>query len=200
MSVEEMTERFALESINKKSAIFDAQKLLWMNGQYINKLPAAELETLVSAALAPGDELAAQRLRKNERFGRAVELLKTRARTITELAAQVRPYIEAAVVYDPAAVSKHWQDRAGTEARLSALRSRFAALDFWRHEELETALREVAQQFGLAAAGVIHPLRVAVTGSAVSPGIFDVLAVLGREVSLGRIDSAIAYLHNADAA
>jgi glutamyl-tRNA synthetase len=194
MTVTEMVERFALESINKKSAIFDSQKLLWMNGQYVNELPVAELVSLVIAELARDDGAGAERLRKNERLPRAVELLRSRARTVTELGAQVRPYIEDPVSYDPDAVKKHWQDSAAAKERLAVLRARFGTLTGWRKEELEATLREVAEKFDVAAASVIHPLRVALTGSAVSPGIFDVLAVLGREVSLRRIDSAIVQL------
>jgi len=74
------------------------------------------------------------------------------------------------------------------------LRERYATLPTWAPASLESALREIAEQSGLGAGDLIHPLRVALTGSAVGPGIFDVLAVLGRDLSLHRIDAALAHL------
>ncbi|MGH7460679.1 MAG: glutamate--tRNA ligase [Longimicrobiales bacterium] len=191
MSVAEMVQRFSLEAINRKSAVFDPQKLQWMNGQYINALPASELEPLVRKELAAaGDAVDSE----GARLARAIEMMKPRSRTIREMADQIRPYLGESVVYDAGAVEKHWRDGAGVTRGLITLREHFASLRTWDAPSLDAALRDVAQSQAVSAAALIHPLRVALTGRSISPGIFDVLAVLGREVSLSRIDSALQKL------
>jgi homoserine acetyltransferase len=161
-----------------------------MNGQYINQLPLPELADLVRPMLGTGHAPESQRLLS------AIELIRSRARTIAELAQQVVPYIQEVVEYDSEAVAKHWNDRAAVGQRLAALRDAFGTAA-WSAQELEAILRATAEKLGVGAAKLIHPLRVALTGSAVSPGIFEVLVVLGRDISLRRLDSAIEQLNRA---
>ena len=195
MSLSEMISLFSLEGINKKSAVFDTQKLQWMNGQYMNALSSEQLEPLLIAELMRKDQSDPESLAARGDWLRPViELNKSRARTITELAELVAPYLVDVPQYDQAAVKKHWKDVAAVRSRLELLRERYAALPKWSPDALESVLRDIVQQSGLSAGAVIHPLRVALTGVAASPGIFDVLAVLGREVSLRRIDAALAHL------
>jgi glutamyl-tRNA synthetase len=194
MPVSEMIEGFSLEGINKKSAVFDQQKLLWMNGQYLMATPTPELAALVREQLSFAADAEALAPLDESRLNHAIELLKPRARTVVELAQQVRPYVASAVVYDASAVKKHWQDAGNVSARLLGLREGFAVLPEWDREALEATLRRLAEQAGEPASTFIHPLRVALTGLAASPGIFDVLAVLGRAVSLDRIDAALEKL------
>jgi glutamyl-tRNA synthetase len=125
---------------------------------------------------------------------RMVELLKTRARTIAEIADQAEPYVRAEPAMDPAAVAKHWKNPSETKRRLKALRTLFADAAEWNETTLEPAVRGLAETEGVGAGKFIHPLRVAVTGLASSPGIFDVLGLLGRERTLDRIDRALATL------
>ena len=194
MALEEMIQSFSLEAINKKSAIFDLEKLSWMNSRYINALSAAQLQPLVLDELSRQDAGTAKTLQGSEQLARAIDLVKPRARTIGELATQVQPFVTDNLTYDQDAVKKHWTDSA-VASRLSTLRVELASVSDWRPDLLEAALRDAATQSGVAAGKLIHPLRVALTGSAVSPGIFEVLAVLGREVSLQRIDLALAKLN-----
>src|SRR5690606_17563525 len=124
-----------------------------------------------------------------------IDLVKPRARNLPALVDQMRPYLRESIEYDPAAVDKHWSDHGETRARLAALRDRFAALgEAWDAAGLEEALRGLADELGVGAGKLIHPLRVALVGSAVSPGIFDVLVVMGRERTLRRMDAAITLL------
>ncbi|MGH7466756.1 MAG: glutamate--tRNA ligase [Longimicrobiales bacterium] len=194
MPLEQMIDRFSLQAINKKSAVFDAKKLQWMNGQYINGADAPALVPLVLQQLAHSDPDLAAALPADARLTRTIELLKPRARSVIELAEQARPYVGDSIDYDIEAVQKHWQDATAVAERLSALRTRLAGLPDWQSDQMEATLRELAEQLGEPASHLIHPLRVALTGRAASPGIFDVLAVLGREVSLQRIDSALKKL------
>jgi glutamyl-tRNA synthetase len=194
LSLPEMIERFSLEGINKKSAVFDVTKLVWMNGQYISALSAEDLAPLVAAALAAKGIDTEELLRtRREWFLQLIDLLKTRARVVTEIAEQALPYLTRDVTYNSDAVKKHWKDRE-VPARLGALRDSFATVTEWTPAVLEQHLRGVSEALGIAGGKLIHPLRVALLGTAVGPGIFDVLAALGREVSLQRIDSAREFV------
>src|SRR5690606_20281376 len=193
--VDELIERFSLEGINKKSAIFDPQKLEWLNGQHLSRMPAERLEPLVTerlvaAGLASASELESRR----EWYLSLIDLLKVRARNLQAFVEQARPYFEETIAYEPTAVEKHWSEPAETRVRLMALRDRYSAVDEWDAARLETVLRELADELGIGAGKLIHPLRVALVGTAVSPGIFDVLAVMGRERTLRRLDAAIRAL------
>jgi glutamyl-tRNA synthetase len=92
-------------------------------------------------------------------------------------------------------MQKHWKNTAETVERLQKVRARLAAAE-WNENALEQAIRAVAEENGVGAGKVIHPLRVAVTGTGASPGMFDVLVLLGRERSLKRIDAALDMLRS----
>jgi glutamyl-tRNA synthetase len=191
-SPSELVERFSLEGINKKSAVFDTTKLEWMNSQYIIQLPPEELERRVTAALfaePPGSETSPGWRRK------LLDVLKIRARTLTGIVELARAYLRDEVEYDPASMQKHWKNTAETVERLQKVRARLAAAE-WNENALEQAVRAVAAENGVGAGKVIHPLRVAVTGTGASPGMFDVLVLLGRERSLKRIDAALDMLRS----
>jgi glutamyl/glutaminyl-tRNA synthetase len=189
-----MVERFSLEGINRKSAIFDSAKLEWMNSQYLNALSAAELEPLVTRVLVQNAWASEELLRsRREWYLQLIDVLKPRSRLVHDIAEQLRPFLTRDVYYESDAVKKHWKE-PDVRARLVALRARFEMVTEWTPAVLEEALRAVAEQLHVAAGKLIHPLRVALLGKAVGPGIFDVLAALGRELSLHRIDNALTEL------
>ncbi|HKP74429.1 MAG TPA: glutamate--tRNA ligase [Longimicrobiaceae bacterium] len=192
METPELMEAFSLERINKKAAVFDQEKLLWMNGQYLARKPAEELLPLVAPGLvAAGLVSAADVEARPPWLMQLVELLKVRIRATTEFVTQARPLLGDAVEYDETAVAKQWKDPA-TADRLRLVRDALAAVDAWVPEALEPVLREVAERAGVGLGKVAQPLRVALTGSAASPGIDQVLWLIGREKSLARVDAAIA--------
>jgi glutamyl-tRNA synthetase len=198
LALPELIRRFDLPGINRKSAVFDPKKLEWMNGRYLAARSSAELggrlrELLgAEAAPAPGAQVPAEAW-----WEQLAELLKVRARTLPEMAAQARPFLGPLPEYDEAAVAKHWKDTDVVAERLLEVRRRFAALPTFEPEAMETALRAYAEELGTGAGKVIHPLRVALTGTAASPGIFEVAALLGRERVLARIDAAVARVRDA---
>jgi glutamyl-tRNA synthetase len=185
----ELIERFGFDGINRKSAIFDTQKLEWMNGRYLAQIPAAALVPALQSALGPA--AAEQPL---DWWLRLVDLLKVRARSVPEMAELAAPYVSDLVSYDDAAIAKHWKDPDILAPRLEQLADRFAALDSFDEAAMEQALRSLADQEGVGAGKVIHPLRVALTGVAASPGIFEVAALLGQDRVLRRIHKAVAVL------
>jgi glutamyl-tRNA synthetase len=186
---DEMVERFSLEGINKKSAVFDTAKLEWMNGQYLARMTAEELEPLVREQLkADASHVSSDWLRE------LIDLLKIRARTITGIAEQADPYLHDPVTYDPDAVQKQWKNASEAADRIAKVRDHLPLESDWNHDALEKSLRDLAEREGVGAGKLIHPLRVAVVGNSASPGIFDVMKLLGRDRVVRRIDDALAQL------
>ncbi|HEX6132548.1 MAG TPA: glutamate--tRNA ligase [Longimicrobiales bacterium] len=183
-----LVRRFTIEAINRKSAIFDTQKLEWMNGRYLAAESAGRLAPALRAAFGDSPPYA------DEWWAELADLLKVRARTIAEMIELARPYVEDDLSYDDAAVAKHWKDPAAVASRLERLHGDFRALAEWTEPALEQALRQRAEAEGTGAGKLIHPLRVALTGAAASPGIFEVARLLGRERVLTRIERAVATL------
>lgn len=199
MSREDMIALFDPAGLQKKAAIFDVKKLEWMNGQHLNLLPMEALLLHITPALvAAGYTTAAELDARPEWYRTMLELLKIRARTIGDIVRQAAPYFLDRVEYDAAAVAKQWKDRPAT---LTVLRGVDAALTSvaeaeWAPAAMEESLRTLAQELGYAekAGRIFQPLRVALTGSSESPGIFEVLALLGREKSLARVRAAVEML------
>ena len=199
MEPDEIVRRFSLGRILRKGSVFDAGKLAWMNGRHLSRMDLARLESLVNARLAglrQGVEAAVQDRR--DWYGGLLDMLRTRARSVNALARTVLLYLPGEIAYEPAAVRKHWKRRAQVQEYLDALRRTLDGCE-WQPEPLEHALRGLAAELGLGAGRLIHPLRVALTGQAVSPGIFDVLYYLGRDLSLERIEKALETLSEGEA-
>ena len=195
----ELISLFSLERIHKKSAIFDPEKLEWMNGQHIQRMPAPELVELCAPEwIAQGLTAEEDLEERADWFADVVELFKPRARTVGAIAEQARLFLVHEVEYDPAAVAKHWKDPAEVTERLGLVADAFASLEAWEPEEIEKALRATAEGAGVGFGKLVHPLRLALTGSHASPGIDQVVWLLGRDQVLARIDAAAGFLRNRD--
>jgi glutamyl-tRNA synthetase len=195
MTRQELVDRFSMERVLKKSAVFDLQKLEWLNGQHLAAIDSAELEprvvgSLVAQGVATKEDLSDRR----KWLLNLIDLLKVRSRRVDEIPTQAAIYFGEEVAYEEKAVDKIWaKDPDNAVTRLRALSALFEECA-WEEEALESVVRGLAEREGVGAGKVIHPLRVAVTGTMASPGIFDVLMVLGRDVSLSRIAAAIAFM------
>ena len=198
MMLREMIELFGIDGLLRKASVFDPQKLEWMNGQHLSLIPLADLEprvtdAIVSEGLATRDNLAGRR----DWYLALIDLLRVRARRIGDIVRQAIPYLAEEITYDPEAVAKQWKDPAPVSDLLSASRAKLAAVSEWNETQLEPALRDLALEKQVAAGKIFQPLRVALTGLTVSPGIFEVLVLLGREKSLRRLDAAVRFLASA---
>jgi glutamyl-tRNA synthetase len=190
MTRDELIAAFSLERVSNAAAVFDPDKLLWMNGQYLWKLPVEELVARVrpfAEAAGLGAEVA------TPLFRAAVALQQLRARTLVELADQVKPYFDAELAYEEAASRKYLQS-PDLEGALGELSARWAALDSWTKEPLEAALRALAGERGLKAAALIHPVRMALAANTAGPPLFDLVEVMGREETARRIERYCGYL------
>jgi glutamyl-tRNA synthetase len=195
MTVPQMIELFSVDGLLKKAAIFDPKKLEWMNGQHLSLLANEALAPLVIDALADAGLATREQLEARRNWLLSlIDLLKVRSRTIDDIVRQAIPYLAEHVSYDPDAVAKQWKDRAATVDLLSSVRNTLGSVDTWEPPVMEEALRILAEQRGVGAGKLFQPLRVALTGLTVSAGIFDVLALLGRDCALARIDDAVKFL------
>jgi glutamyl-tRNA synthetase len=194
MSRRELIESFALEGISGGNAVFNTEKLDWMNGQYIGRLPIEDLlahvePLLREAGLWPADPELAHRAW----LMRVIELLRPRAKRLTDFVDQAQPFLRDTVEYDEEAVRKHLGDGALGE-HVGALVSALRTTSPFDEPHVEAAVRGTASERGIKAGALIHAVRVGVTGRATSPGLFDVLALLGPERTLVRLERLRSFL------
>jgi glutamyl-tRNA synthetase len=195
MTVPQMIELFRVESLSKKAAVFDTKKLEWMNGQHLSMLSAADLSRVVTPRMKESYPSAADQIAaRGDWYFALIDLLKIRARTTDDIIRMAAPYFPGAIAYDSDAVAKNWKDRDASRDLLRAAREALAGTSEWAPESLEAALRGLAESRGVNAGKVFSPMRVALTGLTVSPGMFEVLTAMGRDLALHRLDEAIAYL------
>src|SRR5437762_9006370 len=185
-SREELIAHFSLENVGKSAGIFNPEKLEWVNFQYMKATPAPALADLVApflerAGLPVPADLAW--------LARVVETLRERAKTLVELAEFCRFYLVDTITPDPKAAAKHLTPAVAPA--LADLRQRLAALPRWDATAIEGAFQATLAAHGLKLGALAQPVRVAVTGGTVSPGIYEVLDVLGRERTLARLAAAM---------
>ncbi|MBI4713452.1 MAG: glutamate--tRNA ligase [Planctomycetes bacterium] len=189
MTKDEIIKRFTIERVKDKSAQFNLKKLTWMNSHYIKHKPAEDLFGLAEPYLTKaGYDLS--RFPK-EKLVRLVDLYRERIKVVSEIAGITRFFFEDAVNYQPEAVDKFIKTTEG-KAVLGAVQDELAKITKLEHEPLENLLRSIAESKGLKFQGVAQPLRVALTGSSVSPPIFETMELIGLEKVKGRIKEAIA--------
>ena len=195
---DELIQRFDPEGLLKKAAVFDPKKLEWMNGQHLSRLPIAEVEPPVTRGIvAAGFSTEADLSARRDWYHRLLDLLRVRARTVDDIVRQAEPYLRVDVVVPDELWAGLAKDAAATTAALDAARAALAALPDTQWSDgtaMEAALRTAAEGLGLAAGKLFTPLRTVLTGSKVSPGITDVIAMVGRERVLARLDAARARL------
>jgi glutamyl-tRNA synthetase len=191
---DELVQVFSLDGISGGNAVFNPEKLDWFNNQHLVRLGPGELAAHVEPWLRQAglwkEEYASAR---HAWLLRVLALLLPRARRLADFVEHGRPFFEEAVEYDPAAVKKHLR-APGLGEHVAALRIALARLDGFDEPAVESALRATAEARGIGAGTLIHATRVAVTGKAVSPGLFDVLAVLGRDATVARLEKLERFL------
>jgi glutamyl-tRNA synthetase len=181
MSRQEMIAAFSVDRLNASAAVFDREKLWWMNSQYMLKMSLDEIRPHLQVFLEQmGLEQAGLTGTDSERLTTALALHQSRARTLKELAEAVALYFRDRLDYDPAAAAKFLKDPA-LPGLLEALLARWQALPAWTKEGLEAELRALSEERGVKAGVLIHPTRMALSGAAGGPPLFDLVEVLGRE-------------------
>ncbi|UCE40708.1 MAG: glutamate--tRNA ligase [Candidatus Aminicenantes bacterium] len=187
-TLEELVGRFALNKVSKGSPVFDLYKLEWLNGRLISNLSALELSPLVRKEMQSAnlwqETFAAE---QKPWFDKMINLLKERSRTICAFPKAALPFLVDEITYDPAGVEKHLMDER-LDTLLPLLAKDFQTLDEFSVLEIERTLRRRAEEEGVKAALLIHALRMLVVGEPVSPSIFDVMELAGKEKTLKRMN------------
>jgi glutamyl-tRNA synthetase len=175
-TTEELIEHFSLERVSKSPAVFDEQKLRWMNGRYQRELSVEELHGRL------------ERFHDRELPREAVAIAQEKMQTLAEFWPLAGFLVEPQPT-DEKAWKKVMGDGAGE--RLARARDAIADVEPFEPEALESRLSPLVEELGVKARDLYQPIRVAISGSTISPGIFESVAALGREETLARIDRAI---------
>ena len=188
-SREELVRYFSFENVGKSASVFNSEKLLWLNAHYIKEKAPRDLEPLVKPFLA-----ASHYPEKPEEFlAKAIHTLQPRVHTLQEMADGMKFYMVDKVDYDPAAAKK-FLTPAMREPFLR-LMDELEGLEVFSHESLETTFqRVIVEELGLKLGKVAQPVRVALTGVTVSPGLFEIIDVLGKETVLERLKQALDFM------
>jgi glutamyl-tRNA synthetase len=182
MSTAELVSRFRVDDVGRSAAIFDEKKLRWLNGRFMREMPLEEYTAAVARHLGRDAD---------ERLLRACEIAQEKAQTLAEVWPLIDFLFEA-----PVEDEKAWAKvmKAGTAEVLEAVAEALTPVDPFEPAPIEAALAPLLERFDLKPGRLYQPIRVAITGTSVSPGIFESLAVLGRERALERIRAAATRL------
>ena len=187
-SLDELEREFSLERVGKSGAIFNLEKLEWMNGEHMRRRSDAGLLDLVRPLMA-AEGIAGV---SDAYLLDVIRLLKERAGRPAEIVERGRFFFRDPDSYDPQAAAKHWKPE--TPARVAAVARGLGALSEFTPSAIEEEVRRSATALGVGAGALIHPLRLALTGQGQGPGLFELMAVLGKETCMRRIDAALRAL------
>lgn len=192
VSREAMAQQFDLAAVSRSNAVFDPEKLAWMNSQYLRALPIDRLAPLVEAELQSAGIDSTIPTSPAE-FEQTIALLQPRMRTLKDFSQGGRAFFTEKFDYDPDARKKFWKDPS-LPALLHTLAERLESIDPFTPEKAEEGLRGLAEETGTKAGLLINATRVALTGQAVAPGLFDVMNLLGRARTVERLRRAVGIL------
>lgn len=194
LSITELVRQFTLERVGKTAAIYDLKKLTWINGHYLNQedldlivdlaVPFLQRKNLIPAEPTP-EEM--------EYIRKVVGAVRTRVKTLAEIAEASEYFFSDDFSYDEKSVRKHFQ-KAGVAERLEMARRRLAETEPFDLESTEKAYRDLSAELGIKAGEIIHPTRLALTGRTMGPGLFDIMVILGKEKTLNRLERAINFI------
>lgn len=187
IELDEVVRLFELAKIHRKNASFDLAKCTWLSGEYARELPDERFFALARSALA---RAGIDTTRFPEDYVQAaLETCKGKFKIFSELPAYCGFYFSEEVTYQPEGMAKHFV--AENKSRLQTLRDAFAALENFDATALESALKGTAAELGVKVGALVHPTRLAVTGSNAGPSLYHLLEILGRDKVLARLDRAL---------
>jgi glutamyl-tRNA synthetase len=189
---EEAIRAFDLADVSRNPAVFDMEKLSWLNGEYIRAMTPEEFRDLVRTHV---EAAVGRPLDENEwkRFAAISDLVQERTRLLPEAGDQVVFLFEDFEEYDESSWDKVMSKDGVIDIIIAAVK-RLDLIDDWQPETIETGLREMLERMGIGTGKGLQPLRVAVTGSSISPPLFESMAALGKEKTLHRLDRALGLL------
>ena len=185
-SRDELVKYFTLEHVTKSPGIFDEEKLQWLNSHYFKEMPPAELARELTLFLHYLDKEPDQ-----EYLGRVVTTLSARSKTLVDMADAARFYFLDPRPYDPKAAKKFLTP--ATAAVIREIAARLAGLSGVNDAAITRLFTELAEETGQKMVTLAQPVRVALTGKAASPGLYEIISILGRDETLRRLNNAIEF-------
>ena len=190
--MEDLINKFSLERVNKAGAVFDLQKLNWMNAEHLRKLPDNTLLQMLKDELSKSEY-------KNSSFDDdhlllIIEAMKERVSFISVLITSCKYFYEAPKEYEQKSVDKNWKE--DTPVQLKMLVDSLSKITAPKKEDYEKIVSDTATSLNVGKGKLIHPLRLAVSGQSTGPGMFDLLVILGKDEVLERIETAIEKIKN----
>jgi len=193
MTHAELAREFTIENVHQANAVFDLQKLEWMNGEYIRQKSDEELYDLAKPFLIKSGLISeAEYISQRGRITRILGLFRERCRKLSDFAENGSYFFKSEFDYEPRAARKLFN--LDSAANLSAVKEEYEDLNSFSREETEAALRMLAESLHVKPSELIHPVRLAVTGISTGPPLFDLLEILGREEVVRRMDKAIKFI------
>jgi glutamyl-tRNA synthetase len=186
---EELIQKFSWDHVQKSAAVFNPDKLLWMNAEYIKTSPPERVATLLVPFLEQAGLGEQVKQASADWLAQLVVLVRERTKTLVEMVEWVKPYFGQSVAYDEEAANKFLTPAIAP--LLGRLIERFSALPTFSKTEWEQCFKQLVQEEGIKMGQLAQPVRVALTGRSASPGLFEVMEVLGRERVLWRLQQGV---------
>jgi glutamyl-tRNA synthetase len=191
-SRQELIEKFSLDTVGKAPSVFNPEKLLWLNHHYIQQADAGRLAGLVLDLLKKDGIVKQGSEPDMDWFKKLVTMLTERSHTLVELKTGALPFLLEEITMDDKARIKHLTPDVAP--LLSELINRLKSIEHFTHDELEKVFNALVAEKGIKLGKLAQPVRVALTGGTVSPGIFEVLEVMGKEKAIKRIEAAVGSI------
>ena len=188
-SRDELIKYFSFDSVNTSAAIFDADKLSWVNEQYIQSTPPEELAQHLEPHLVKTRILSEDHDLSPQEIAKVIPCLNQRAKTLVEMAEKSAFFFKKEVEFDEKARNKFLTEDA--RPLLEKVIAGFSTLDDFSAENIETLFKKIVEEEGMKLGKLAQPVRVALTGTTVSPGIYDVILLLGKEETLKRLQNVV---------
>lgn len=186
----ELIEKFSLDRVNKAGAVFDIQKLNWLNAEHLRKMPDDDILKLLKKEIL-NSQFSTLNLPDNYLL-QIITAMKERVAFVKEFITTCQYFYTAPAEYEQKSVEKNWKPESAEQLR--KLVDEFRLLDNPTKEDFEHAFGKTADQLGIGKGKLIHPLRLAVSGQSIGPGMFDLLFILGKDEVIKRIEKAIEIL------
>jgi glutamyl-tRNA synthetase len=183
----ELIEKFSLEKVNKSGAVFNVEKLNWLNAEHLRKKENSEILSLLKEELS--NSKYKDQNYTDEYLLKVIIAMKERVTFVKDYLEKSPYFFETPEEYDESVVAKRWKDNSSELMR--KLIEKFQRLENPGKEDYENALKETAAELGVGNGDLIHPLRLAVSGIGAGPGVFDIVDILSKEESIKRIKEAV---------
>ncbi len=187
-SADELINAFSIERVQKKSAVFDERKLQWMSGQHIYKKTAAEILNSIRS-----NDPDWRKTEEESYVLKVVELMKERVKSLRDMQKMTVLFFEDPNNYDEKAVKKKWKEKSVNEL-ITKFEKSLADIEMWDEEQIEIVLRNLAEHENISAGEIIHPTRLAISGTSAGPSLFAMMELLGKETCIRRLQKALNVL------